>query len=1143
MAVSRRTLQLLIGEPDYSRGESYHRQERVVTCTFAGGDCVSGSVTGSGHQLYRQTVALKWNGARELVDVDGHCSCPVGHNCKHVAALMLEASRLLAAGADSKGAGAVPAPTRRLGYEIEHWLDLIRGADAPAVSDEDYPETVRDRIHYVLGLDLSRRLRVTPMKGSIRKDGTLGKCQAYRFNLMASGGVAKFIRPSDIRIAALLERFGLMNAWSPARELSPQPGDLAGLVEAIIETGRGHWLAVDAVALRHGAARTGSLVWRDHSDGVQKLQALDAEGRDIAALPIDPPFYVDAGTGACGPIDFGMPGRLVRAFLSAPEIPPEAAEQVAEVIGGLASAKPPAPAALQEEVREGGAPVPVLHLLCLKATRMEGWRFPYANLAIALPALRLAFDYGGRVVASAPRNDLKFREGEKAVLMRRNGEAEDAALDLLAEYAVVPLRASEHLRLDRAVREADLGFSQPEDLAGFAYFHGQDQVGSQDCLDFVSTVLPDLRQRGWRVTFEDSWPYRIHDGPVSIRSGLEESAPQKSDIDWFSFSLTVDAGGQSLDLLPVILSIVEILPAAFEEWEAPEEEGGDEAAEHLDDFLEDLVLYPVLPDGSYIRLDGPPLAPIVRALLGVYGLAGRFHAAEAGRVVELAEALEGCGVPFEGGAALRSLGEKLRRLAASGEAEPPAEFTGILRPYQKSGYGWLQALCQTGFGGVLADDMGLGKTVQALALLAARHLRDGADRPSLLVVPTSLIGNWRREAARFAPGLKLLILHGPDRKKMFAEIPDHHVVLTTYPLLHRDHEILLAHRFDVAILDEAQAVKNPAASISRRIRDIDARQRLAMSGTPIENNLEELWALFDWLIPGLLGNLKAFRTVFRTPIEKHGDKTAHALLTARIKPFLLRRTKEEVASDLPEKTEITELVPLAGGQRNLYETLRAAMDKRVRDAIRAKGLNSSRITILDALLKLRQACCDPGLVKLDAARKVKESAKRSRLMEMLEELLDEGRRVLVFSQFVEMLELIEADVTARGWDYTMLTGRSKNRSEIVERFQSGDAPIFLVSLKAGGVGLNLTAADTVILYDPWWNPAVERQAMDRAHRIGQDKAVFVYRLVAEGTVEAAIQELQAKKLALADALFEESGAGPLALTENDLSALFQPVQG
>jgi SNF2 family DNA or RNA helicase len=309
----------------------------------------------------------------------------------------------------------------------------------------------------------------------------------------------------------------------------------------------------------------------------------------------------------------------------------------------------------------------------------------------------------------------------------------------------------------------------------------------------------------------------------------------------------------------------------------------------------------------------------------------------------------------------------------------------------------------------------------------------------------------------------------------------------------------------------------------------------------MENNLEELWCLFDWLIPGLLGNRKSFGERFRKPIEKEKNLTRQVTLSRRIAPFILRRTKDQVVTDLPPRTEIIETVQLTGPQRALYETVRSTMHERVRQVLAKKGLASSKITVLDALLKLRQVCCDPQLVKLPSAASITVSAKRMRLLEMLESLIAEGRRVLIFSQFVEMLRLIEIDIKSRGWDYLMLTGQTQKRGELVEAFQTGKAALFLISLKAGGVGLNLTAADTVILYDPWWNPAIERQAMDRVHRIGQDKPVFVHRLIAEGTVETRIAEMQARKQALIDSVFDPQTTNTMDMNEDDILSLFAPV--
>jgi SNF2 family DNA or RNA helicase len=309
----------------------------------------------------------------------------------------------------------------------------------------------------------------------------------------------------------------------------------------------------------------------------------------------------------------------------------------------------------------------------------------------------------------------------------------------------------------------------------------------------------------------------------------------------------------------------------------------------------------------------------------------------------------------------------------------------------------------------------------------------------------------------------------------------------------------------------------------------------------MENHLGELWSLFDFLLPGLLGSDRQFNRVLRHPIERQGDAAASELLARRVRPFMLRRTKAAVAGELPPKSEILRSVELEGAQRELYESIRLAMHERVRREVENKGLARSSIVILDALLKLRQVCCDPRLVKLESARGVRESAKLELLMTLLPEMVEEGRRILLFSQFTGMLGLIEEALQGRGLEYLKLTGSTRDRTTPVERFQAGEVPLFLISLKAGGVGLNLTAADTVIHYDPWWNPAVERQATDRAHRIGQDKPVFVYKLLSEGTVEERIQELQARKQALADSLFDADGAATPQWSDRDLDFLFEPL--
>ena len=444
----------------------------------------------------------------------------------------------------------------------------------------------------------------------------------------------------------------------------------------------------------------------------------------------------------------------------------------------------------------------------------------------------------------------------------------------------------------------------------------------------------------------------------------------------------------------------------------------------------------------------------------------------------------------------------------------------------------MQFLARHGLHGILADDMGLGKTLQTLThVLAEKAAGHSGGKPVLVVAPTSVVPNWRAEALKFTPGLRVLVLNGAERQKYFRAIPHADLVLTSYALLQRDIDKLRGVAFHIVVLDEAQNIKNPRAKVAQAVCKLDARHRLCLSGTPIENHLGELWSLMRFLIPGFLGSEEAFNSRFRKPIEKDGDAERNEVLKRRVAPLILRRTKDEVAKELPPKTELVHLIELHTNQKDLYETVRATMDKRVRQAIAARGIGQSQIVFLDALLKLRQICCDPRLLPEDFSSHVRESAKLDFLTDLLEVLIEEGRRILLFSQFTSMLALIEEHLIQVKIPYLKLTGASKDRGQLVEDFQTGKIPLFLISLKAGGTGLNLTAADTVIHYDPWWNPAAEAQATDRAYRIGQDKPVFVHKLLCQDTVEQRIHQLQQDKGKLA--------AGILAGT--DLAATLDPA--
>ena len=446
----------------------------------------------------------------------------------------------------------------------------------------------------------------------------------------------------------------------------------------------------------------------------------------------------------------------------------------------------------------------------------------------------------------------------------------------------------------------------------------------------------------------------------------------------------------------------------------------------------------------------------------------------------------------------------------------------ILRDYQQDGINWLNFLYEFNFGGILADDMGLGKTIQTLTHLSTLKEKGKLTKPSLIVMPTSLIANWKNEVKKFTPNLSVLSLHGSDRAKRFDELKNYDILLSTYPLVVRDKERFEKENFLYVILDEAQKIKNPKTKMTQAVKELKSEHKLALSGTPIENNLGELWSIFDFLMPNFLDTLSFFKNYYQNPIEKENDFIKQALLNKRIKPFMIRRTKEIVAHELPKKSEIIKYTQFEAKQSKLYESIRVSMEKKVREAIVENGLGSSHITILDALLKLRQVCCDPSLVKIDEALKVQESAKLELFLDLIDELLSEGRKILVFSQFTSMLKIIEDKIIEKEIKYSKLTGSTINREHAVEKFTSGHADMFLISLKAGGVGLNLVEADTVIHYDPWWNPAVENQATDRAYRIGQKKAVFVYKLIVENSIEQKILELQEKKKVLQDGIFDEN---------------------
>nr|WP_232504768.1 DEAD/DEAH box helicase [Acidovorax delafieldii] len=755
-----------------------------------------------------------------------------------------------------------------------------------------------------------------------------------------------------------------------------------------------------------------------------------------------------------------------------------------------------------------------------------------------------------------------FDTGGPVVRMQRNLAAEADALDRVWDMGLIPVDAA---KLQWRHRAAASSLGPVWTLAQEAHFG-----------DFWADVVPQLRAEGWIVVVHPGFAHesvpvlrwKLHiatatgellgkevDGPLGTRQRPVQKLMLPEREGAWLLTLGIEIDGETLDLAPLLADLLRRDPR----WLNAQQMAA----------IDDLAIIKLrAPGGKRIEAPAGPLKAIVGAMVDLLtdptrnqrqdGDPLRLGAWEARRIEALRAGLVQAhrvgtvngwsnGWQLQGDAGLAQLAQRLRRIGTPQPVAAPKGLQVQLRPYQLEGLAWLQYLREQGLGGILADDMGLGKTAQALAHVLTEKEAGRLTRPALVVLPTSLLFNWQAEAARMAPSLRVLALHGADRGKRYLHIADHDLVLTTYPLLWRDVEALAAEPFHLLILDEAQMVKNAGSRSARALRKLQAPHLLCLTGTPLENHLGELWAQFDFLMPGFLGDVRSFNARWRKPIEENGETLRAQLLAQRVRPFILRRRKQDVATELPPRTETILRVQLQGKQRELYEAVRTTADKQVRRALERQGFEGSQIAILDALLKLRQVCCDPRLVKgTTKTAQTMERAKLELLAGLLPTLVDEGRRMLVFSQFTEMLMLVAEQLDTLALPYLTLTGQTppRQRGAVVRQFQAQDetsAPILLVSLKAGGLGLNLTAADTVVHLDPWWNPAVEEQATARAHRIGQDQPVFVYKLVVEGSIEERMLELQARKAALAQGVLGHDAEGAVKFSEADLHALLAPL--
>ncbi|MDR3506797.1 MAG: DEAD/DEAH box helicase [Caulobacteraceae bacterium] len=1116
-ALTDSKLALLLGDRPLNAGRDYFEEGRVrlLGDRKAGGLWIlEAEVQGTQRQPYRQAIRLRDDEYPTWSTIQGNCSCPVGRNCKHVVAA------ILAWREKNSDPDRIPA-------DFEPWLGRV--AKIVERSSEDYPPSVRQRLFYVLDIGADGLAVVRPLSVRLDKaDRPTGPVKMVDSFSAQSSTPPKYLRGSDLHIlAGLARRYNGGGGDKDDYQLADRAGGQTAC--AMVATGRCLWRSLEGQVVRLGPSHPAKGEWRVSATGHQHF-GFTVEGLPgVQVLGTVPPCYFDPKSLTLGPLETGLSMALIGALMSAPAIPAgaaqDAAERMTEVLGRL-KLKLPTPRVTEALETLTPTPVPIVRVgmesVDCRVEVTAGRRTASALRTLRLPVARLSFDYAGLSIDG--------RDKTRVVRGAVGGHAVRIARDLSLEA-----RAADRLERLGLVRIELWGDAYPTQEQRGLYGLGADSE-AVDFAPFILSAKTQLEREGWTVEVDPDFPLAVaRIEPEDWTFDLEAADADGSGLDWFDLTLGVRIDGQRVDILPILAQLMHALP-----------EGGE--VETLRDLATkgdgagDLVA--VLGDGRVAQIPIARAAPILEGLISVWGVeqltlgAPRVSRFQATELAELRERL-GEGVTWTPGDRLLALGEALKGWANRAPTVTPPDFHASLRPYQQEGLDWLQMLARTGFGGILADDMGLGKTVQTLAHLAVEKSAGRLDGPVLVVAPTSVMPNWAAEAARFTPALKILTLRGPERAADFPKIAQSDLVITSYPLLARDRETLLAQDYAVVVLDEAQTIRNPVTAVAQAAHGLKAGQRIALSGTPVENHLGDVWSLMHFLNPGLLGNLKAFNREVRAPIEKHGDAAAAAHLAARLRPFLLRRTKDQVAGDLPAKTEIAETVEFAPDQADLYEATRAIMHERVREALAKNGLARSSVVVLDALLKLRQVCCDPRLVKTASAKgKPASSAKLARLFELVDQLLEEGRRVLIFSQFTSMLALIRERLEADGRDHAWLTGDTADRAEPVRRFQSGEVSLFLISLKAGGVGLNLTAADTVILYDPWWNPAVEAQAIDRAHRIGQTRPVFVHRLIAVGTIEEKMLALQSRKRDLAEALWSEEGAGMGALTEADVEALF-----
>ena len=1062
------------------------------------------NVNGTSVFPYRLSMRIQHLHENWILHTD--CTCPVGSLCKHVAAALIFLARIFSNGGELMGS-SIP-------NELGNWLARVKKT---AIDREILEVTKKAKVEnrllaYCIEQDVNRDglcfvLRVATR----RKDGSYSISES-KANVDANRQ-PKYLLDEDLPLVSAYQYFNRKNrnwgnpplvgeGWQNVIEGAAALGRLFyGVENDAGKTTFRYRFVLNHFPLKLSADEWVFPDWTELGDG-QMMPTLRAGRKKIRVIPIRPMMYLDEDQNVVGRVLSEWGAEFLNVWSDGPIVKKSHLDEVAKKISEVAGASLPPPKVLHTVDHDASPPT-----ACLKIEK--------SLRGVFSGSLFVFYNASSKMIPLNAKGTIPYSQviGGKRHIWSRNGTAESAFLNKLPKMGFVPLegKVNEFLITEKVLGESNT--EAPESAL----------VAQTLWVRFLeSKAAAKLRKEGWEIEVAGNAGLTVHD-VVDFFPEIEGDADH--GVDWFRFDVPHEINGRKVSLIPIIAQAIrDGLPSADDP----------NLPEHLLVPCED-------PAEGLLRFPAKRLIEIVDQVRHLFH--GRENADGPLRLDRLAAAGVADGLSIDGTETLRTLarlGKNLRTLTSLPAVNVPKKLKAELREYQIEGFRWLQFLAENGLHGILADDMGLGKTVQTLAHVAAeRAKRPG--RPSLVIAPTSVVPNWAAEAKKFTPHLKTLVLQGKNRAEDFRRIAKADLVVTSYPLLAQDFEILTAQEWHTLVLDEAQYIKNPKALTARNVCKLNAAHRICLSGTPMENHLGELWSLMRFLMPGFLADEKTFNTHLRKPIERDRSATAQLALNRRVAPLILRRTKNEVAKDLPEKTEIIHGIDLNGKQTDLYESVRAAMDKRVRDAINQKGLAKSHIIVLDALLKLRQICCHPQLLKTPAAQKVKESAKLDFLSEeLLPTLIEEGRRILLFSTFTSMLAIIEEHLIVQRIPYLKITGQTSERASLVKKFQEGEVPVFLISLKAGGTGLNLTAADTVIHFDPWWNPAAENQATDRAHRIGQTKPVFVHKLVCRGSIEERMLELQKHKSGLVEALLSEE-TSKLRIDPETLRHLLAPV--